>query len=287
MKNILLATDLASNSDRAMERAVELAHQNKAKLHVIHVVPEYKHRKLSSSLIGETRDLIQKYIADCDDCESLNTVIHVVQSSSPYQDILEYSNDIAPDLIIMGMHGKAKFQDLFIGTTVERVVRLGVYPVLMVKNKSLQPYKTVIAGIDFSPSCREALRTSMGIAPDAFFELIYCHDLPAVSTATPRYAVHLYGHIEVEQEKELVEFANTELKYFESEHKESSERINFKMVHGKPYKQLVKQAKKMKADLITIGAHGRSVLMPAKFGGVAEEFFANPPCDILVVRGKL
>ena len=37
MKNILLATDLGPNSDRAMERAIKLAKEQRATLHVVHV----------------------------------------------------------------------------------------------------------------------------------------------------------------------------------------------------------------------------------------------------------
>ena len=75
-------------------------------------------------------------------------------------------NKIKTDLIIMGMHSKAKFRDLFVGTTVERVVRKGVlWPVLIVKNKPTGPYKNIVAAIDFAPGSKSALRTGYGIVP--------------------------------------------------------------------------------------------------------------------------
>lgn len=48
MKNILLATDLSEKADRALERALKIAKEQKAKLHIIHIAPAYtgpKHNK--------------------------------------------------------------------------------------------------------------------------------------------------------------------------------------------------------------------------------------------------
>jgi universal stress protein E len=48
---------------------------------------------------------------------------------------LRMAADINTDLIVMGAHRKQFLRDVFVGTTVERVIRTGPYPVLMVNNE--------------------------------------------------------------------------------------------------------------------------------------------------------
>lgn len=62
MKNILLATDLAAETDRAFERAIQLASTSAAKLHILHVCPLYafNNKKQNISLKKETKDTIKK-----------------------------------------------------------------------------------------------------------------------------------------------------------------------------------------------------------------------------------
>src|SRR3712207_1117690 len=60
----------------------------------------------------------------------------------------------------MGAHRKQLLRDIFIGTTIERVIRTGPYPVLMVNSEVEQNYSNVLAAIDMSESSARAIRAA-------------------------------------------------------------------------------------------------------------------------------
>ncbi len=286
MRKILLATDLGANSDRAMERALKLAKEAGAQLHIVHALPSYKAKKLVSSLKEDTEDLIKGYLYDYKDAENLDIVIKALQDGEFYAQILEYARKIKADLIVMGIHGKTKMRDLFVGTTLERVVRKGHWPVLMVKNKPTGPYQSVLAGVDFAPGSRAALRMALEIAPNAVFEVVHAYHDPVIyPVGMPEVMVEVHNHTLKNQKKTLDAFLNTERSHFQKEHGGNAKRMAGKLLEGPVYDMLMHEVKKTKADIITIGAHGRMGLMPGKLGGTAFDILANPPCDVLVTRG--
>ncbi|HET6280163.1 MAG TPA: universal stress protein [Polyangia bacterium] len=52
---------------------------------------------------------------------------------------------------------------------------------------------------------------------------------------------------------------------------------------GRPHTEIVEHAKKIGADLIAMGTHGRSGLSHAIMGSVAERVLHRAPCPVLVV----
>jgi nucleotide-binding universal stress UspA family protein len=53
---------------------------------------------------------------------------------------------------------------------------------------------------------------------------------------------------------------------------------------GNPFVEIAKYAKEKDIDLIVIGTHGRSALMHALMGSVAEKVVRKSPCPVLTVR---
>lgn len=81
----------------------------------------------------------------------------------------------------MGMHGKAKLIDMFVGTTIEKVIRKGIKPVLMVKNKVIGNYTDVLVGTDFSAGSKQAFHVAIELFPKSNFHLIHSYSFPDTS----------------------------------------------------------------------------------------------------------
>lgn len=285
MKTILLATDLEVNSDRAMERALKTTQQQNAKLHIVHAIPKYKKSPLPKMFKKQAEDLIEAVLVDeFPAYKGLDIETEVVISKEPYAEILRYADEIKADLIIMGIHGKTKFQDLFIGTTVERVIRMGHRPVLMVKNKAIVPYDSIVSAIDLAPASRNAMRIAMDLYPKAKFNLVHTYPLPSTGAMAHHYVVQIYQDYKESHEKAMIAFKNTEEKYYAKQHAGAQKNLKINIAEGSPLKEILKISKEKSANLLTIGAHGKSMITPSKLGGVAEDILANPPCDVLVVK---
>ncbi|MCB8823361.1 universal stress protein [Microvirga rosea] len=56
----------------------------------------------------------------------------LVVAGDPFDGILRAAASTGADLIVMGAHRKQLLRDILVGTTIERVIRTGPHPVLMV-----------------------------------------------------------------------------------------------------------------------------------------------------------
>ena len=301
MKNILLATDLGSNSDRAMERALSLAKHHHAALTIVHIAPSPpksaaknppssdQHPDQASDQRAETEALIRRYVNNYKDASAVSTTIIVKQGGEVFFEILEAAYAHKAELIVIGTHGKERFRDLFVGTTIERILRKGILPVLMVKGKAAGAYQSVLSAVDFAPSSRTALRFAASIAPKARFTAGHVVVVPTVSVAA-HGASFAYEFVRDSAEKNaksnLSAFVNTEKSHFADRHQGQSLALTGVLLEGGVSNTLARTAESLKADLITIGTHSQPEFT-FKLGGVAGDILANPPCDVLVTTEHL
>jgi nucleotide-binding universal stress UspA family protein len=60
--------------------------------------------------------------------------------------------------------------------------------------------------------------------------------------------------------------------------------IRRRWVHGYPFPQIIREAKKQAVDLIVIGTPSRSLVSQMLLGSVAEKIVRKAPCAVLSVR---
>lgn len=177
MKNILLATDLASETDRAFGRAIRLASTMSAKLHILHVCAPNSAFGNSPRSVNtfklQARGSLERNIAGNQNLFELQPSISVIEGREPFVEIIKLADSVDAELIVMGMHGKSKLSDLFIGTTIEKVIRKSDRPVLMVKDKPVGEYTTLLIGTDFSAECGKALQITQALSPSGSIHLVY------------------------------------------------------------------------------------------------------------------
>src|SRR3546814_12109940 len=68
-----------------------------------------------------------------------------VITGDTFPSIIEAADDCKADLVAMGSHRKRIVDHVFVGTTIDRVMRCGHHPLLMVNTESAIPYPPVIA----------------------------------------------------------------------------------------------------------------------------------------------
>lgn len=135
-------------------------HSLSAVLHILHRCPVYSFSRANNQtntpkLEAESR--LKNYLSGNEKLVNLEHRIDVTGGREIYAEIIRQAENVDADLIVMGMHGKATLRDMFIGTTIERVIGKGVRPVLMVKDKPFGDYKKVLVGTDFSAGSSNAL----------------------------------------------------------------------------------------------------------------------------------
>ncbi len=282
MKRLLVATDLSARSDRALERAFSLARDLGADLTILYVVDE----DLPAAMAEELETAAKRSLQQCVDSLAAaaqpapDASIKVV-SGRPYSDIIEISEAERADMIVLGMHRENAFKDMFRGTTVERVLRAGHLPVLLVKDRAGSPYRRILVGVDFSVCSKKAIEFAVAFAPDAEFHLVHAYDIPfkgfGFSHGTRRAASKSH-------ETQFRAMVDEELAKFVSSLDAQPPNIRPVMEEGIATDVLHRQIAHLKPDLLVIGTHGRTGITHAILGSVAEELLRDPPCDVLAVK---
>src|SRR5512138_2842432 len=87
----------------------------------------------------------------------------LLRAGDPFQETLQAADEDRADLIAMGSHRKDILRDVFVGTTIERVIRTGHHPVLMVNRPPEAPYRRVLLAVDLSESSAHAVRSARAL----------------------------------------------------------------------------------------------------------------------------
>jgi nucleotide-binding universal stress UspA family protein len=142
IKSILFPTDFSKAASAALPYAVDMAKLFKAKLYLVHVIPDIS---LTSELSMPFSSFDQIFVDlelvaqqelekyEADKRKDLTDVEYLVARGLPYEQILRIARDKKADLIVMSSHGKSGVDKVIFGSTAQRVVRRATCPVLTVR----------------------------------------------------------------------------------------------------------------------------------------------------------
>jgi nucleotide-binding universal stress UspA family protein len=143
-KVILVATDFSDCACSAFQAAKKLGQRFGAKIILLHVINIRAVERLAEylkvepdTLLPELRERAQQQLgAFLDHCNPGGLMIDsMVAVGIPFQEISVIARDLAVDLIALGGYGRSgrgPIEEVFFGSTAEKVVRLLPCPVLCV-----------------------------------------------------------------------------------------------------------------------------------------------------------
>lgn len=277
--NILVATDFPTRSFRALRQAGLLA-QKGGQLHVLHVVDDDQPADLLRIETREAGRVLREQISSVPELRGVDARVLVVEGD-PFDGILRSARDVAADLIVMGAH-RRHLLDIFTGTTIERVIRKGTVPVLMVNNEAQRTYQKVIAPIDMSEASADALRAglSTGLISNEGATLV--HAFPAWARGKMYIAgadaAAIAKYVDDERQN-----ASNELRAFLAANNLEKPRWTVRIQEGEAIEVISRVVSDVRADLLVMGTHGRSGFLKTLIGSVTEEALRFLSVDILAV----
>lgn len=136
---ILVGIDFSDSSARAMYHAVALTETMRATLHLCHIA------STSANLAAHT-DLGLNVPSDFIDaqqarrrlermramlCSSINVDLHL-RIGEPVNGLLELTTELAPDLLVVGSHGRGAIMRLLLGSVSTQLTHRSPVPVLVI-----------------------------------------------------------------------------------------------------------------------------------------------------------
>ncbi len=136
---ILIPTDGSEQAANAVEEGIELAAEVGATVHALHVVDEFEAKVIPITGEQETKrreyvthgEAITGEVADLAAEAGLDAVT-AVEVGIAHREIRDYVVDNDVDLVVMGSRGLGAVEEMLLGSTADKVIRLVDEPVTVV-----------------------------------------------------------------------------------------------------------------------------------------------------------
>ncbi len=289
---IVAALDFSEHCEAALDRAIVIASEAGATLHLLHAyevplgsIPIYDFQ-VPQSMLDAVRDAAARRIEKARaKAEAAGVVCRThLTASPPTPAIVDTARSLQADLIVMGTRGLSGFQHALLGSNAERTVRLAPCPVLTVKADASAKAKfaRILAPIDFSKQGEAAIALAIDLAREHHGEvhLLHAYDLPG------GVAMGYGGAIPQSVWDGIRDGARVSLEKACEGLKTTAVPIVNHLVIGPPADAILSAAKTEHADVIVMGTHGRRGFQHLLLGSVAERTLRLAPCPVLTIRSE-
>jgi nucleotide-binding universal stress UspA family protein len=280
---LLCATDLSSRSDRAMRRAAALAREAGAELVLLSVVDDDQPEILVANERREVTSLLAEQARAMPEMQGLKRRLRV-EAGNAFDAIIRVTGEEAADLIVMGEHRKRLLLDVFVGTTIERVMRRGRWPVLMVNRPAERPYRRVLVAVDMSEFSAQAMRAALRLGFAGRGELMVFHAFQQPGRGNMVLAdlstEAIEGHVAATAAQTRLEVA----RFLKELDLSLGRRLpHIALEEGAPAEALRRSVDRLSPDLVVIGTRGYGAIGRLVLGSVADEALRTLDCDVLAV----
>ena len=259
MKKILVPTDFSQHAENALRVAAQIAKENNSEIILLHMLelPRQEIDLIGGSSIPEIMLFKKKAFSSLEKLANEDfldgiKISEIVQFEKAFDGILDVSRKNDVNLIVMGSHGTSGFQELFIGSNTEKVVRISEVPVLIIKNR-IKEFKAsnLVFASDFSPEIKKPFQQLI-----EFADLFNSHlNLVMINTPNSFKPTHVAKKT---MNDFMDEFSNTNY----SLHVYSDSNIE---------KGILNFANSIDADLIGMCTHGRTGFARFFNGSISED----------------
>lgn len=280
MNRILVATDFSTRSDRALRRATLIARHVGASLTLVHVVDADRPERLVAADQAAALSALE------DTAQTLRTGDEIaadplVQIDDVHSGILNAAEQVGADLIILGPH-RRRLTDVFIGTTVERVVRRSRFPLLVAVQAPSASYERTLLALDFDEASKSAGRAALAMGIFEHTDVIVMHAFDTPAEGMLRRSIDTTGAIEDYVASERSHAADRlhglvrELGLPRSDQKVAA-------INGTPARSILESARSEDSHLIVLGTNQRKGFERLLIGSVTEDVIRDAHRDVLII----
>ncbi len=267
LEKLLVATDRSTFSEGAIAAAITFAKHCSSKLYVMTVVetnPEYETagaeflQKEEEEAVQYLASLKTRVLEEIPSCEAIFR-----HGDSASRLIVEEAAQKKVDMIAVGRRGRHGLEKVLLGSASAKVIGHAPCNVLVVPRAARIECKNILVATDGSEHARMAVLEAIEIAKRCGSRLTAISVVPS----------------EDEKEKARVYAGDA----VQAAQKAGISAGTMALV-GKPHEIIAGTAKSMGADLIVMGAYGKTGLKKLLMGSTTEKVIGLASCAVLVAK---
>jgi nucleotide-binding universal stress UspA family protein len=307
LRHILVPLDFSGQSRQALQVAVPLARQQRAKISLVHVVPPVTPLVTfpgdgvylpvpgdNLNLLRATRAQLNRLAAEL--LPKNLTGKKLVREGNAAHEVVAVARSIRADLIVLSTHSRSSFQRVVFGSTAERIVRHAPCSVITVRRQpgmstgkksaagktaypQRLPWKRILVPLDFSLTSLRALEAALPLAMRSGAALYLLN----VVEPNP-YAAGMDGAMLVTPDAARLRESRKQLPRVAEHFVPESIPVTSLVLRGRAAGVIVETALQNRVDLIVLSTHGHAGLDRLLLGSTAEQVVRHAGCPVLVVR---
>jgi nucleotide-binding universal stress UspA family protein len=292
--HVLCPVDFSEISQHALDHAAAVARWYEARLTLLYVFANLPTMDLPPLVLEDAdrerlmSDLRRMAAAVPRD---VPVEFRIQEAGYVHEEILAQLSAMHADVLVIGTHGRAGFQRLFLGSVTEKVIRKATCPTLVVPPRAPDvpagapiQFRRILCAVDFSESSLEALARAINMAQEADAQLTLLHvvefaqvlaeepTMPALDLSRVRAAAA------ADARRKLHELIPEQARTYCT--------VDTAAVEGRAYREILRQAIDRQSDLIVMGVHGRGPLDLMVFGSTTHHVIRASGCPVLIVRSS-
>jgi nucleotide-binding universal stress UspA family protein len=216
--------------------------------------------------------------------------VHTTAVEDVARNIVEHANELDPDLIVMCTHGRGGLRTWLLGSIAQQVIALGPTPVLLIQPDGAAATpgfacRRLLVPLDGDTDHEQGLVVAAGLARACAADLHLLMVVPTLSTlAGERGAVArlLPGATSAWLDMSE-ETARAHLHQNAIDLQASGLPATTEVSRDDPAGAIARTARRVQADLVVVGTHGRSGIDAFWSGSVAAQVSRRSPIPMLLV----
>ncbi len=271
MKTILVPTDFSEHALNALKVAAQVAKKIKAEIVLAHVYlfpsSEYaidvSYQKYYNEIIVEAKEKLNA-LTKMDFLKGIEIKEHYASNTPMWKLVCDdLFKDV--DLIVLGSHGKSGFNQAFLGSNTEKIIRMASVPVLTIKDR---PTEFKVNSIVFASNFHD--ESYPAFEKIKFFADLYEAHIYLLKIITPKYF-------------EPTAVSEGLLNRFAKEFKLKDYSVN--IYNAKNIETgIIDFGNEKDTDLIAIETHGRTGFAHLINGSLAEGIARHLPKPVLSIK---
>ncbi|MBN9614641.1 MAG: universal stress protein [Acidobacteriales bacterium] len=280
---VLLATDFSLASDVAANYACAVAKRFSSAVTLANVIDLSVASRPERAVVGEPIAEMRRASSEslrrlANDFSSSGVLVEtqMLESRDPAASIVSLAEGQDSDLIILGTHARRGLIKLILGSCAEGVIRHAACPVLTVGPNVKEPtdgdfsFDSIIFATDLAPDAARKAALAVALAQDSLGKIYLCHFMQHPGRTSPDASAQRLK-FEAALEK-LVPALSYDWCY-----------SNCIVEYGEAASRILDTAKRVKAELIVLGAKKGPRLLTRFEDGIVSNVLALAECPVMTI----